>query len=161
MMNKHLLSSNKNEWGTPTDLFTDLDNEYDFTLDPCGYNGRKLKEDMKTNDIRESGIDGLKMSWKDERVFVNPPYGRELKHWVKKCYDERDNAEVIVLLIPSRTDTSYFHNYIYNCVDKLIFLRGRLKFIDLETLKAVGSSTFPSLLAIWDNRNGVKRNVHD
>lgn len=71
--------------------------------------------------------DGLKQTWFG-RVFVNPPYGRGLKEWVGKCYEEIKNTNEIFLLIPSRTDTRYWHDFIMNHADIIYFIRGRIKF---------------------------------
>lgn len=81
------------------------------------------------------------------RVFCNPPYGREIGKWVKKCYEEsqKDNT-IVVMLIPARTDTKYFHDYIYHKAE-LRFIKGRLKFGD-----GIGSAPFPSMVVIF-NKN--------
>ena len=80
------------------------------------------------------------------RVFCNPPYGRTIKDWVKKCAEEAKKPNtLIVLLIPARTDTAYFHDYIYQQPNvELQFIRGRLKFGDGKN-----SAPFPSMLAIF------------
>ena len=57
--------------------------------------------------------DGLSKSWNGERVFCNPPYGKEISKWVKKAYQENENGTFVVMLLPARTDTKYFHDYIY------------------------------------------------
>lgn len=82
-----------------------------------------------------------------ETVFCNPPYGTEIKHWVKKCHDEgmRDDTTV-VMLIPARTDTAYFHDYIYHKA-RIRFIRGRLKFGGKQ--KGSGSAPFPSMVVIF------------
>lgn len=79
-------------------------------------------------------------------VFCNPPYGRDLPKWVKKCHDESRHA-TIVMLIPARTDTSYFHDYIYHKAE-IRFVRGRLKFGESKT-----SAPFPSMVVIYNNQN--------
>ena len=80
-------------------------------------------------------------------MFCNPPYGRELTKWVRKCYEEsRKPGTLVVLLIPARTDTAYFHDYIYHKAE-IRFIRGRLHFDD-----SVNAAPFPSMLAIFDNR---------
>ena len=61
-------------------------------------------------------------------VFMNPPYGREIKYWVEKAYRESIKGAVVVCLIPARTDTSYWHDYIFPFADDIRFIRGRLKF---------------------------------
>jgi len=147
-MNRELMFSNKNNsWCTPRDKFDEWNKEFRFTLDPCCMPKSALCEKYFT-----PVEDGLKQSWKEERVFVNPPY-REISKWVKKCYDERNNAELIVMLIPARTDTKYFHNWILD-VAEIKFLKGRLKFVDLdfkgkEEDRKLSPAPFPSMLVIY------------
>lgn len=77
-------------------------------------------------------------------VFCNPPYGRELPKWVKKCHDEAmADAIAVVMLIPSRTDTAWFHNYIYGKAE-IRFIKGRLKFGNSKN-----SAPFPSMIVIF------------
>lgn len=141
------------EWGTPVKLFRELDEEFDFTLDPCAAKDRLLKKGMKTHNIDDNG---LWFSWEDERVFVNPPY-QFIDKWVNKCHMESRRAKVIVTLIPSRTDTKYFHDHIYHIAD-LRFIKGRLKFVD-HSGKKMGPAPFPSLLCIYP-RGYKRRNDH-
>lgn len=77
-------------------------------------------------------MDGFNKSWEGEVVFCNPPYGREIGKWVKKCYEEsKKENTIVVMLIPSRTDTRWFHDYIYNKDNvEIRFIKGRLKFIN-------------------------------
>ena len=149
-MDKVLFSSDSDEWGTPNDLFDEYDRMYNFNLDPCGHPMRFLKEEMVTitlsgtycrGELVDKDVNnGLIESWKDCNVFVNPPYTKkridgkiqsQIALWTKKIYEERNSANVIVLLCPARTDTIYFHEYIYN-VAELTFLKGRLKFYNLK-----------------------------
>ena len=147
MLNKALFTSNTNEWGTPIDLFNELNNEFNFTLDPCSTHENAKCEKHYT--LKENG---LNQDWKNETVFCNPPYGSEIKHWIKKCHDEHiKNNITIVLLIPARTDTQYFHNYIYKKCE-LRFIKGRVKFID-ENGNSKNSAPFPSMIAIYHKRN--------
>lgn len=141
-MNKVLFSHKSDEWETPIELFEKLDQEYGFTLDPCSTD-RNCKCD-KHYTISDNG---LIKSWKDEVVFCNPPYS-EIKEWVKKANEERANGATTVMLIPARTDTRWFHQYIYmqNGV-KVIFLKGRLKF------SGKGSAPFPSMIVVF-NKGG-------
>ena len=139
MINKGLFSSNSNEWATPKDLFNDLNKKFNFTLDPCA-NDENHKCD-KYYTIKE---DGLKQEWEGECVFCNPPYGREISKWVKKCYEQHFKHNItVVMLLPARTDTSYFHNYIYH-KSEIIFLRGRLHFSD-----GPNPAPFPSMIVIY------------
>ena len=134
-MNIHF-SSKTNEWSTPQDFFDKLNKEFNFTLDPCATrNNAKCKKYYTEED------DGLKHSWDGEVVFCNPPYGRQIKHWVKKAAEAKDG--VVVLLIPARTCTSYFHDYIYNKAE-IRFIRGRLKFGE-----GLAPAPFPSMVVIF------------
>lgn len=142
-MNKVLFSSEKEDWETPQDFFDILDQEFHFTLDPCAneYN-HKCNKYFTIND------NGLERSWSGEVVFCNPPYGRKIYNWVKKAYEEsKNNKTIVVLLIPSRTDTRYFHEFLYNKPNvELRFIKGRLKFGGSENF-----APFPSLIAIFSN----------
>lgn len=78
-----------------------------------------------------------------QRVFCNPPYGKELPKWVKKCYDESRVGTLVVMLIPARTDTKWFHEYIYGKAE-IRFIKGRVKFGDSKN-----SAPFPSMLVVF------------
>jgi phage N-6-adenine-methyltransferase len=137
-MNKELMFSSKSgEYETPQELFDELDKEFHFTLDPCS-----THENAKCEKHYTKEEDGLSQSWADETVFCNPPYGRELPKWIKKCYDESKRATV-VMLIPARTDTKAFHEYILGKAE-IRFLKGRLKFGG-----AINSAPFPSMIVIY------------
>ena len=116
-------SSKTNEWSTPQDFFDELDKEFNFTLDPCA-----TSENAKCTKYFTVEDDGLKQDWSKDTVFMNPPYGREIKRWIKKAYEESQKGATIVCLIPSRTDTAYWHNYIFGKADDIRFIKGRLKF---------------------------------
>ena len=83
-------------------------------------------------------------------MFCNPPYGRQIGDWVQKGYEESQKpGTLVVMLIPSRTDTSYFHDYIlHGKADEIRFLRGRLKFTD-EDGNAKDAAPFPSAVIVW------------
>lgn len=136
-------SSNSNEWATPQDLYDQLNREFLFTLDPCA-----TKETAKCKKFYTIEDDGLSKSWDNERVFCNPPYGRQIKDWVKKASEARGG--IVVMLIPARTDTSYFHDYIYRSGAQIRFLRGRIKFE--QNGKKLNPAPFPSMVVIF---NGV------
>jgi len=131
-------SSNTVEWYTPHDLYAQLDSEFNFTLDPCATN-----ENHKCSKWYTKQENGLMQQWDGERVFMNPPYGREIGQWVKKASEARGG--VVVCLLPARTDTKYFHEYIYNKAE-IRFIRGRLKFGGSKT-----SAPFPSMIVVFKN----------
>ena len=137
-----MLSSKQEDWETPQSLFDELDSKYHFTLDPCS-----TDENAKCAKHYTPDEDGLSRSWKGEVVFCNPPYGRKIGKWVEKCYKESTHAKV-VRLIPARTDTAYFHEYIYGKAS-IEFLRGRLKFERGGV--ALNSAPFPSMIVEFDD----------
>ena len=140
MITKGMMSSNSNEWGTPKKFFEELNNEFNFTLDPCS-----THENAKCEKHFTKEEDGLKQDWSKDIVFCNPPYGKELPLWVEKAYNENKKGALVVMLIPSRTDTKYFHKYIYK-QHEIRFIKGRLKFNDGKT-----AAPFPSMVVIMKN----------
>ena len=134
-MNVHF-SSKTNEWSTPQDFFNVLNKEFNFTLDPCA-----TFENKKCQKFYTEEDNGLAQDWDNEIVFVNPPYGREIGEWVKKA--SKAKGGTVVMLIPARTDTRYFHEYIYN-KSEIRFLKGRLKFGDSKN-----SAPFPSMVIVF------------
>ena len=134
---KVMFSSKSNEWSTPQKLFEYLNNIYNFNLDPCAtHDNAKCRKYFTIED------DGLIQDWEGHTVFCNPPYGRQIKDWVRKSYLEslKPNTKV-VMLIPARTDTRYWHEYIFKYANKILFIEGRLKFGDGK-----GSAPFPSAI---------------
>jgi len=137
-MDKALFTSEKTDWKTPPELFARLDAVHHFTLDTAASVENHLCEKYFTKENS-----GLTKSWQDETVFLNPPYGREVGEWVKKAYLEMSPCCKIVMLLPARTDTKWFHNYIYGCAD-IEFIKGRLKFSGSKN-----SAPFPSMIVIF------------
>ena len=132
-------SSKTNEWSTPQAFFDELNKEFNFTLDPCA-----TSENAKCTKYFTVEDDGLKQDWSKDTVFMNPPYGREIKYWVQKAYEESLKGATVVCLIPARTDTAYWHDYIFGKADDIRFLRGRLKFGESKN-----SAPFPSAIIIY------------
>lgn len=133
-----LKPAKSHEWGTPQEFFDKLNDEFGFTLDPCA-----TAENAKCAKFYTKEQDGLAQSWAGEIVFMNPPYGREIAEWCEKAHDERFNACGIVGLLPARTDTAWFHDFIYD-IAEIRFIRGRLKFSDIQK-----PAPFPSMVVIW------------
>ncbi len=141
---KTLTSSKSNEWGTPISFFRRLNKEYRFTLDAA-----TTTELAKCPIYYTKQDNSLVKSWGGNIVFLNPPYGRGLKHWVRKAYLEGEKPDTrVVMLIPARTDTIYFHEYVMKAA-KVIFVKGRLKFED--GLGNTDPAPFPSMVVIFDN----------
>jgi len=144
-MNKILFSSDKEDWETPQDFFDNLNNEFHFTLDPCA-----SKYNHKCDKYFTTKENGLDQDWSNNIVFCNPPYGRKIYKWIEKAYNEFQKGNTtIVLLIPSRTDTKYFHDFLYNKRNiELRFIKGRLRFSNSNSC-----APFPSLVVIMKNKD--------
>jgi len=130
-------SSQTPEWPTPQWLFEALHKEFGFTLDPCStHTNAKCARHFTRDD------DGLAQSWRDEVVFMNPPYGREIGKWMAKAHHSaRRDGATVVCLVPARTDTAWWHDYAMK--HEIRLLRGRLKFGD-----GLNSAPFPSALVV-------------
>ena len=144
-MNSALLSSKKMDWCTPQDFFDRLNEEFGFVLDAAA-----TDKTAKCPLYYTPETDGLSQSWdRGGAVFCNPPYGREIGKWVKKAYEEaRGGGCAVVLLIPARTDTAYFHDYIYGKAE-IRFVRGRLRFTD-DDGNAADPAPVPSMVVIYN-----------
>ena len=140
-MNNDLMFSSKTcEWATPQEFFDRLNAEFKFTLDPCA-----SAENHKCDKYYTKAEDGLIQDWSGETVFCNPPYGREIGRWVCKCFHEVFDGKCpcAVMLLPARTDTRWFHDYIYNKAE-IRFIPGRLKFNSQKN-----SAPFPSMVVVF------------
>ena len=139
-----MFSSKTGEWSTPQDFFEKLSWRFGpFDLDPCAD-----CTNTKCTTFFNEDQDGLLQDWEGYTAFVNPPYGRGIDKWIKKGFDEarKDNTKV-VMLVPSRTDTKYWHQYVMKA-DEVYFVKGRLKFGDSEN-----SAPFPSAVVVFDGRS--------
>lgn len=158
MVDEVLFSSNKHDWVTPDDLFDNLNDYFNFTLDAAA-NKRSTKCKLYyTDEVEYMGHhsysrNGLKHSWEGEQVFVNPPYSH-IALWVKKAYEESlKDTNSKVMLIPARTDTRYFNDYCSRAA-RLYFIKGRLKFSNSKN-----TAPFPSVIVVF-NRTASKREVY-
>jgi phage N-6-adenine-methyltransferase len=135
-----LFSSKTVEWSTPPDYFADLDQEFGpFDLDPCA-----TPENAKCARFFTIKEDGLSQRW-EGRVYVNPPYGRGCGLWMRKAWESAacGDAELVVCLIPSRTCTRWWHQYVSKAAE-VRFVQGRLKFGGADA-----PAPFPSALVIY------------
>ena len=123
---KGLMTSLSPHWATPKWLYEELDKEFNFNDDPCPLNGEG----------------GLNRSW-GTRTYVNPPYGRGIIEWIKKGHREGERGHLVVMLLPSRTDTKWWHEYVMKA-EEIRFIRGRLKFGESKN-----SAPFPSCVIIF------------
>lgn len=135
-----MFSSNSNEWYTPQDFYDKLNKEFSFNLDPCStHDNAKCDKHFTVEE------DGLKQDWGGHVVFMNPPYGREISKWVEKAYNEslKPNTTVVCLIL-ARTDTAYYHDYIFGKAKDVRFIRGRLKFGGCKN-----AAPFPSAVVVF------------
>jgi hypothetical protein len=126
-LNKSLFTSTSCHWATPKALYEALDAEFHFNDDPCPLGG--------------SG--GLDRRW-GSRTYLNPPYGREIGKWLKKAVFTMGCGGTVVCLVPSRTDTSWWHELIMPYAKEIRFLRGRLHFNESKN-----SAPFPSAIIVF------------
>lgn len=133
-VNRVLFRSKSENWETPPHFFQALDEEFHFDLDVCA-----LPENAKCSRYYTPEDDGLSQPW-NGTCWCNPPYGRSISAWVKKA---AESETTVVMLLPSRTDTKWFHEYIYGKAE-VRFIRGRLKFGGSKY-----NAPFPSMVVIF------------
>lgn len=142
MKNRNLINSDN--WSTPKDFYEKLNKEFNFDFDPCPLNLGQITPDK----------DGLIIEWGD-RNFINPPYSRELKEkFVIKAIDESKKGKLCVMLLPVSTSTKLFHNHILpNAID-IRFIKGRIKFLGVNTKGEYVTNKAPmhdSMIVIFKN----------
>ena len=126
-----MFSSQRHNWKTPRMFYKALDAEFHFDFDPCP---------------PDPAFDGLEVEWGASN-FVNPPYGSEISKWLKKGYSESLKGKTVVFLVPSRSDTRWWHDYVMEAKE-VRFIKGRLKFDDQKN-----SAPFPSAIVIFNKNN--------
>lgn len=126
-LNSGLFSSVRSDWRTPKAFYDGLDAEFHFDHDPCPY---------------PASLDGLVMPW-GRRNFVNPPYGRQVGKWVRRGWEVSQEGNLVVMLLASRTDTQWFHDYILGQAE-IRFIKGRLHF------DGRGPAPFPSMVVVFN-----------
>jgi phage N-6-adenine-methyltransferase len=139
-----LYSSAAEEWPTPSAFFTKLNRRYRFTLDPCA-----TADNAKCALYFTKEQDGLKQDWERHRVFCNPPYGRAVGKWARKCFEASQLGALVVLFVPARTDTRWFHDWVQGKAD-IEFIRGRLRFGNADSC-----APFPSMLATFSPKRAA------
>lgn len=137
MNNDPMFSSKTDLWATPQDFFDALDKEFRFETDVCA-----LPENAKCAHYFTPVQDGLAQEWTGV-CWCNPPYGRKIGDWVKKAAESAKAGAVVVMLLPARTDTRWFHDYIYGKAE-IRFVKGRLKFGG-----APANAPFPNMVVVF------------
>lgn len=134
-MNTEAMFSSKTDiWETPQDFFDKLNEEFNFQTDVCA-----LPENAKCKHFYTPEQDGLAQEWSGA-CWCNPPYGRQIGKWVRKASESKATT---VMLIPARTDTAWFHDYIYGKAE-VRFVRGRLRFSGAKE-----NAPFPCMVVVF------------
>ena len=136
-LNNILFSSKRDNWETPKTLFDNLNNVYHFNVDLCADDNNHLCDEYYTekNSCLDKDIRG-------KVIYCNPPYSREMYKFIEKCY-KLSFYNTVVMLLPARTDTKWFHDFIYNKAE-IRFIKGRLRFSNSKNV-----ATFPSMIVIY------------
>ena len=140
MNNKLFFSSDLQTGRTPDDLYNILDNEFHFDFDPCPI----FISESVDQTCSLALFDGLTISWKKSN-YCNPPYDNQ-KAWVEKAYNESLKNKICVMLLPARTDTKLFHDFIFKKAREIRFIKGRLQFGGYTN-----SAPFPSMIVVFKN----------
>ncbi|TAK62493.1 MAG: hypothetical protein EPO24_04875, partial [Bacteroidetes bacterium] len=117
-----LFTSRTEEWSTPLYVFNVLDKEFHFQLDVCA-----TSENTKCDVYFNKPTDGLKQDWSPYRCWMNPPYGKEISKWIRKAFDESQRGALVVCLVPARTDTKWWHDWVMKA-GEIRFISGRICF---------------------------------
>jgi phage N-6-adenine-methyltransferase len=133
-------NGNGREWATPPDLFDALHQEFGFTVDACA-----TARNAKLPRYWTEAQDGLIQDWRNERVFMNPPYGREIYPWTRKA--STSGAAVVVGLLPASTDLAWWHEDVIAARAEVRYLRGRVRFLTDGPYRASGF--FASVIVVW------------
>lgn len=142
-MNNILFSSKYDSWTTPKDLFNKLNSIYHFDIDACA-----SKDNALCNEFYSESCSILDQRFTNKNIYMNPPYSRYMYKFIKWCADMQKYNN-IVLLVPARTDTKWFHDFIYNKVNvKIEFIKGRLKFGNSNS-----PAPFPSMIIYFNKLN--------
>jgi phage N-6-adenine-methyltransferase len=131
-------NGNGREWATPAEIFDPLHAEFGFTLDPCA-----TAQSAKCAKFYTETDDGLTKSWAGERVFMNPPYGREIYAWTRKA---RDSGTLVVGLLPASCDLAWWHEDVVGHAE-VRYIRGRVRFLTDGPYRASGF--FASVIVVW------------
>lgn len=147
MKNAVLFSSASDLWGTPPEVFAMLDDVYDFQLDAASTHANALcRRHFTAQD------DGLSRDWHPHRrVWLNPPYGKTIGHWMRKAYEESQKGCLVVCLVPARVDTRWWHDWVRDKAH-VRFFKGRLRYRNYTDGSGArsGGAPFPSALVTYE-----------
>ncbi len=135
-----MFTNKRTDWETPKDFYEKLNAEFHFTLDPAS-----TDENAKCEKHYTEEQDGLAQDWTGETIYCNPPYGKAMDKWVKKCCEHaKSGGGTAVMLLPARTDTKLFHNVILPNATEIRFVKGRIKFVGSNS-----GAPFPSMIVVF------------
>lgn len=137
-LNTGMFSSSSDEWETPLYVFDILKKEFNFQIDVCA-----TPENTKCKEYFTKEVDGLTQEWSPYRCWMNPPYGKNIKQWMRKAFNESKKGALVVCLIPARTDTKWWHEFAMKSAE-IRFIEGRLCFGNGKQ-----SAPFPSCVVIF------------
>lgn len=162
---KVLMSSVKQDWGTPVDLFENINVLFNFDLDVCA-----TEDNKKVDNFISPEMDAFNVQWKGKSCWMNPPYGKPEKQcsvrcnkkkctdrgfhrvkylpgvgdWINRAYVQCiENESTVVCLLPARTDANWFQS-VWDYASLICFVRGRIKFEG-----ASSGATFPSVIVVF------------
>ena len=139
-----MFSSKTDMWETPQAFFDKLNERFNFELDVCASNDNAKCERFFTPED-----DGLKQEWSGV-CWMNPPYGRQIGHWMKKALESSKAGATVVCLVPARTCTTWWHDYAEQ--GEYFFVRGRLRFGG-----AAHDAPFPSAVVVFRPSRTIAR----
>ena len=130
-------SSKKQDWETPQDFFNHLNKAYQFDLDVCA-----TIRNAKCPKFFTPNLNGLAQDWGCHTCWMNPPYGRAIRDWMKKAFASSLSGATVVCLVPARTDTRWWHDYAMK--GEIEFVKGRIQFVGAEH-----PAPFPSAIVVF------------
>jgi site-specific DNA-methyltransferase (adenine-specific) len=155
-------SSQRDDWGTPQELFDELNHEFGFSLDACArlsntkcrmfiapHQDALTQEDGAWFSIASTGIDKSANFWVCPTIWMNPPYGHGMNQWLLRAWREAQHGCVVVCLVFACTDTIWWDECVWNLAHEVRFIKGRVRFIDPETNKASAAAPKGSAVVIY------------
>ncbi len=148
MSNAHWFSSERQDWQTPQSFFDHWDDKYGFDLDAAAsFDNRKCDRYFDEED------DALSQPW-EGTVWCNPPYSNQIGKWIRKGYEEAQKGATVVMLVPARTDTRWWHEYVMRAAE-IWFVKGRLRFGG-----SAANAPFPSAVVVFHRIRSAKPEIH-
>jgi phage N-6-adenine-methyltransferase len=160
-MNSALMFSKaSDEWSTPVDWMAEWNCEFAFDLDAAAtFANRTCPEYLGPDHATEGFRDALRVEWAGllaarqsltMAVWLNPPYSK-CREFIAKAAAEAAKGCTVVCLVPSRTDTRWWHEHVWDAefsqprrYVEIRFIKGRLKFGG-----CANSAPFPSVVIVF------------